>query len=571
MNRHNEGKFRLSELQPESARHSSRRVFFCILVLGLALRLFYFVGVSGRDDVDYFNYTLQVLDGTFSTAIVTDGSFPFRFRIGLIYPTAVMFSAFGISEHVAAVLPLLSSLGLIWLSWWGGRRLSESTGLLAAALMATFPLSIRLSTSLMPGSFAAFFSGASVVWWLYTEDAEQSGALTKASLNLRYFAAGVCLGLGYFYRIEVGLFILFFMGFSILHGRAYMGCILALAGAATVVVIENIVYLQLHGEFLYRLRAVSGGFAGLDQQLSEYVAEKKSVLVYLKAIFLKPTDLGVHWAALLPAAIWCFCSRRKERLAILLWFWPVTLYLFYGSWSLSSYVPTTKDPRYLINVSVPGIILLASLIEQLRHSGRWRKRFANLSLVGVIAGSLILTNLVYAYMRENSSGSRIAAQYIRNVASIAANQNGSETKWQTQPIWSGHHASLALRCFLPHHDIRPVYKHDISFGLNRVDVEPEEIQSGIVVIDRFVIEKYAKHTGMKPPDFLLDPPQNWQLIFDTPHPTSGFAYEVVRAICWVTGDRLSGLRESLDSAPATIYVPSRLGGQGRGEAEDVEN
>ena len=544
----------VSDSTPASQHPSSRTAFLCVLAAGLVLRLFYFVGVSGRDDVDYYNYVLQVLDGTFSTSIVADGSFPFRFRIGLIYPTAAMFRVFGISEYTAAVLPLLSSLGLIWLCWAGGRRISESTGLLAALLMATFPLSIRLSTSLMPGSFAAFFSGLSIIWWLNTEDTERAQRAGSRGINIRYFCAGVCLGLGYFYRIEVGLFILFFIGFAAANRRAWRGCVLALTGAAAVVVVENLVYWGLHGELLYRLKAVSGGFAGLDKQLSEYVAEKKSVFVYAKAIFLKPTDLGLHWAAILPAAIWCVFSRRTNRLPILLWFWPVALYLFYGSWSLSSYVPTTKNPRYLINVSVPGIILLASLIDQLRQSGRVKKTLGNLSLAGIVVGSLLLANLVFAYMRENSSGSRIAAHYIRQQEL----EQGTSAA-ATGPVWTGHHSALALRCFLPHRDIRPVYKHDISFGLSRVDVQPEDIRTGIVVADGFVIKKYVRHTGMKPPAYLMNPPSDWKTIYQAPHPTDGFAFDVVRLISRAAGGRLSGPEQSLEATPVIIYEPQTSG------------
>lgn len=543
----------LSELNPSSRLFKSRQLFSGILAFGLALRLFYFVGVSGYDDVDYFKYVLQVLDGTFSTAAVSDGSFPFRFRIGVIFPTALMFRVFGTSEYVAAVLPLLSSMGLIWLSWWGGRRISEATGLTAAFLMATFPLAIGQSTTLMPGPFAAFFSALAVLFWLYTEDAEQRGETGTAIINGRYLLSGIFLGLGYFYRIEVGLFVLFFVGFTLVHRRAWRGCFLALSGAAAVVVLENVVYWSLHGELLYRLKVVSGGFAGLDEELSDFVAAKKSVFVYLKAMFLKPTELGLHWAALLPASVCCLFLRREHRIPILLWFWPVTLYLFFGSWSLSSYVPTTKNPRYLISVSVPGIILAASLIDQFRASGKVKRLTANFCFIGVTAGSLILMNLVYVYLRENASGSRVAAQYILQQEAVSTD-NGVIHQ-EAGPIWCGHHGALALRCFLPDHDIRPVFKHDISFGLSRVDVQPDELTSGIVVVDRFLIDKYARDTGMEPPQYLLDPPEHWAVMFEAPHPTGGFAYSVVRQISRLTAGRLSGPQNSLQTSPVTIYAP----------------
>lgn len=520
------------------------------LGVGLALRLIYFIGVSGHDDVDYFNYALDVLDGTFSTEPAADGSFPFRFRIGMIFPTALMFRFFGASEYTAAILPLLNSLGLIWLCWWGGRRISPFAGCVASLLMATFPLAIGLSTSLLPGPFAAFFSSLAVLFWLHTEDQQQDNVLTDKAANFRYLIAGIILGLGYFFRIEVGLFVMFFILYSLVHRRAGHGCILALAGAAAVVVVENLAYLAMHGELLYRLKVVSGGFADLGAELSETVQSKKSAMVYLKYIFLRPTDLGLHWFAILSATIVCLIFRKQERTSFLLWFWPVTLYLFFGSWSISSYVPTSKDPRYLINVTVPGLILLAGLIDQFRRAGIWNKRLSNVGLAGIIAGSLLLLNLVYAYRCENASGSRVAAQFVMQ-------QQASESSSLDVggPVWCEHHAALALRCLLPHRNIRAVSTHNLSINLTTVDVPVEEINSGIVIVDHFVIRKYVTYSDMDAVDYLMNPPSTWTQMFKADHPTNGMPYGFVRVLNHLLSGKIDGPGQSLRTDPVIIYRP----------------
>ena len=523
------------------------------LGVGLALRLMYFIGLSGHDDVSYFNYALDVLEGTFGTEPAADGSFPFRFRLGIILPTALMFSVFGVSEQVAAILPLLNSLGLIWMCWWGGRRISPQVGFYAALLMATFPLAIGTATSLLPSPFTALCAGVSILFWLDTRSAQQAGRLSPRQAAWRSFAAGVVLGLGYFFRIEAGLFVLFFVSFAALQRETWKNCLLALCGAASVVLLENIAYFLLHGELLYRLKVISGGFSDLDAELSEAILTRKSPWVYLKYIFLKPTDLGLHWAALVPCALLAVIWRKAERQPVLLWFWPVTLYLFFGSWSLSTYVPTTKDPRYLMIVTPPGLILLAAMLEQIsQRSGRDRL-VRRLVLSGVMVGSLVLVNLVFAYRSENASGSRVAARYL-----AAAEDNAdAPDAVRSGPIWCEHHAALALRCFLPHREIIPVSEHDLGIGQTVICKSLEDLSDrGVVFVDTFLIDKYVAYSAMAVPDYLLAPPEQWCILFEAPHPTSGLAYGVVSALNAVLQGRVEGPQRSLRQDPVFVYRPS---------------
>lgn len=522
------------------------------LGVGLALRLIYFIGVAGHDDVSYFNYALNVLDGTFSTEPASDGTFPFRFRLGVILPTALLFRIFGPGEQVAAVLPLANSLALIWLCWWGGRQVSPRAGFLAALLMATFPLAVTTATSLLPSPFTALFAGVSILYWTDTESRQRSAALTDRQAMLRYFIAGVILGLGYFFRIEAGLFVMFFVAFSVVNRRAWQACVLALGGAASVVLIENIVYFLMHGEVLYRLKVISGGFSELDVELADVVQAKKSPLVYIKYIFFKPTDLGLHWAALLACAAVGLLQRRSERMVALLWFWPVTLYLFFGSWSLSSYVPTTKDPRYLMIVTAPGLILVGAFVDQLLQRSNRVATMARCGLGGVLVAGLILTNLVFAYRSENASGSRRAARFIR----VQEQSADSTPAIRSGPIWCEHHGALALRCLLPHRNIVPITEHDLGVGQTVVRFTADELTpEGIVVVDTFLINKYVSYSDMLVPEYLLSPPQDWNVLYRQPHPTDGPAYAVVRAINAVLGGRMAGPAQSLQQDPVSIYHP----------------
>lgn len=539
----------LTDPSTSKISRSDIRNLLCILAGALLLRMLYFSGVGGLDDIDYFRYARQVLDGTFTTTAAQDGSFPFRFRLGLILPTAVMFRLFGVSEFVAAVFPLLNSLGLVVVCWWGGLRISRGTGMLAATLMATFPLAISHATMLMPDSFAAFWTACSILGWLHVRDRKRDGQISDKSATIGFFVAGLALGLGYFFRLEVGLFVLFYLGFAALHRNEWRACGLAIVGAAVPVIIENLVYFGLHGEILYRLRSISGGFSGINDGLHDFVAQKKSPLHFLKIMYLKPTELGLHWALIAPSALICLKIARPRRQAFLIWFWPVMLYLAFGTWSLSSYVPTTKEPRYLFSVSIPGIILAASLIDQLMAARPQRRLLLNACVFAAICGSLTLLNVSHIYATENAASSRIAAEFLRREV-VAGNSADQE------PVWCDHYCLLMLSAFNPDGNYRMLHRHDISFNANETLVDVDDITTGYVVIDNFLLDKYRRDAGFEPPEYLLNPPKEWRLIFEAPHPTNDFRFVVMRLFASMLGGAESGPAKSLRSDPIRIYAVS---------------
>ena len=228
----------------------------------------------------------------------------------------------------------------------------------------------------------------------------------------------------------------------------------------------------------------------------------------------------------------------------------MTLYLFFGSWSISSYVPTSKDPRYLITVTAPGIILLSALIDQIRGWGKRYRQLTTVGLVATIAGSLLLLNLVYAYRCENASGSRAAARFVMQQEAdpaTAQNVNG--------PVWCEHHAALSLRCLLPHKEIRAVTTHNLSISKTTIDVEADAITVGIVIVDHFVIEKYVTYSDMEPVDYMMDPPKSWTQLFKTDHPTSGLPYAFVRLLDKLLAGRIEGPGQSLQTDPVIIFKP----------------
>ena len=108
-----------------------------ILFFAVALRIFCFTGMSGSDDIDYNREAHYVSIGEFESRLLDRSRSPSLYintlRVGLNFPVALFFRLGGVNEITSILVPFLCSLGLISLSFLGGRLFFDTnTGLMAA-------------------------------------------------------------------------------------------------------------------------------------------------------------------------------------------------------------------------------------------------------------------------------------------------------------------------------------------------------------------------------------------------------------------------------------------------------
>lgn len=525
---------------------------FAILLLGFALRCIYFVGIGGYDDISYLKYVEQILGGTFSTDFIFNGEFPFRYRAGILFPTALMFKLFGPSEYVASILPLTVSLLTIWLAFRAGKLFSPTVGLIAALLIATLPIAVISATSLLPTLFSSFFCGLSIVWWIELERIHQSPVPVPRVLRTRdllaYFMVGVSLGIAYLYRVEASLSGLVFIAFALLWWRPHRGWWFAALGIVIVIGSENLVYYSLHGEWFYRLQVISQGFAEVAALggTGSPIANAKSPMVYVNALFVKPIDYGLHGAVFVAAALFSiiFVRRAPALRPILLWFWLWLLYLSFGTWSIETYVPTTKNPRYLQNISLPGAVLSAFVITWLLQKGGAIRRVSLVMLCVLLAGSFVLMNPAWIYRYENAAGSRLAADIIRQ--QITKHRGEKDAVIQAE-----YYTAANLTHFLPEVAVSPISHADIGVGDTLSHVK--EAGVGYVIHDEFIASKYRDIVGYQIPADLLDPPPHWTLISSNSRPNERFQYRVLEYLSHLSGQRVQGFEKSLQDGAVLLY------------------
>src|SRR5262245_12630184 len=153
-----------------------------ILVLGAALRLLFFTGFHGFDDIFYIQRAYSLSEGIFSLPATHWGA-----RIGLVGPTALAYGIFGVTSASTVAFPFLCSLLTIVAAFYLGRRLfSDQVGLMAALLVAIFPMDVIFASMLFPTAPVSLLCGWGFGVFLLAE---------VEGRPIHYLVSGVAFGL----------------------------------------------------------------------------------------------------------------------------------------------------------------------------------------------------------------------------------------------------------------------------------------------------------------------------------------------------------------------------------------
>lgn len=322
-----------------------------IVLLGFALRLFAFTGIFGADDVAVAHVAMNFLENGFS---VPEGHY--AQRLGLILPLALIFKLFGTGDWQFAALPMAASTGAIVLAYSTARLIvSTRAGLLAALLMAVFPLDIANASMLFPDTVLGTCLALAFYLILRAENAKRPW--------LPSLAAGLLIGLGWLIKVEAPILIPVLGVYWLLDppGR-WRNVLIACAGALAVLVAEGLTYLVLSGDFLRGIHAALNQGGGIAKE--EYSATQ--LWIYPKAWFITTYEFGLHYYLLFAAMAWVVIGRREKHYVLLAWLVLVLLWLEFGGNPFAEHYQVKSHlSRYCLTIAVPSVVLIAALLEHL--------------------------------------------------------------------------------------------------------------------------------------------------------------------------------------------------------------
>jgi 4-amino-4-deoxy-L-arabinose transferase-like glycosyltransferase len=132
-------------------------------------------------------------------------------------------------------------------------------------------------------------------------------------------------------------------------------------------------------------------------------------------------SFGYFYWFLIPAMIFGIVKKEKNIIILMVWFLFLFLYMEFGSMSLTSYILMDRLPRYILLITIPGMLIVAYFLSYfLEHSKRRFFQFAKITSLLAIMGILIVTSIYYVrssvnFFNEFMDEVRYAYRYLKTL------------------------------------------------------------------------------------------------------------------------------------------------------------
>jgi len=337
-----------------------------VLILGGAavLRLVFFTGYHGHDDVYYIQRALEL-----SRDAATPPATHWAARIGLVGPTALLYRAFGVTPLTTSAFPFACSLlGVVAAVILGQRLYGAPAGLIAGLLLAMFPMDVIFASTLFPTEPVMLFAGVGIGCFLLAERERRPGL---------YLASGLSLGLAAVAHEVAILIVVIYPVYGLVVARPIRAHLGVVAGLALAIALDPMIHGAM-GNPWARIALSSG--TTIVQQTDVEVAYRGVNAWWLAEpavrLFVERTFGLFSWvlAPVVVLRLWRPADQTDRSLALIvaagyLWF-------AYGTVSPTGYAPLARLPRYVAPLVLPAMWLLG---RELAERVRPRTRIAVLS------------------------------------------------------------------------------------------------------------------------------------------------------------------------------------------------
>lgn len=398
-----------------------------IVAVALLLRMVFYTGYFGSDEVTYVESGFKLLSGDWQVSDYVGAN-----RYGVNLPIAAFGALLGRHEWSAAAFSMLCSLAEIALVAGMGRRLvGDRAALLAALILACLPTHVHLAGRIMAdaplslaitASFLFFFDGE-----LRAQGSERDRRNGREGRR-SYFIAGCAAGLTFWIKPAAMIYLAVFLLYPLFLRRFDLRWGWMVLGFAVVVAANNLLFLILTGDALYLFKAMKSRQAsGYLEAEAVLGAIKDSPLYYPGYLLFKVhhTWLLGH-LALLGLVLWLrtrLKSNGGARAAGLTYvvFWSIGLLamlsLLVISWSPLMFVP--KQTNYMLMFTTPLALLAGHVVAHLQGA----RLAAALALV--LVPSVLLAALHQSVVHVFTANSKAAVSFAaaNPQAAVFANTN----------------------------------------------------------------------------------------------------------------------------------------------------
>jgi len=229
-------------------------LFAITLISAIVLRIVYYMGPSGADDMIYFSVVERLLSNQ-DVGTTISSSMHWGVRLGMVLPVWAALKVFGISSFSSYLFPLIMSAGIMVFVYIAGLRLfNPQVALLSSLAFALLPQDVYLSTVMYPDGPVVLFSTL-FIYLFYKLSGNEKTDVGQAVI------VGSILGLAYFIR-ETALILLIAIPLLFFHApnkKNFIKTALSiLAGLLIAIAFEMFVFWLLSGDLLTRWEVLLG-------------------------------------------------------------------------------------------------------------------------------------------------------------------------------------------------------------------------------------------------------------------------------------------------------------------------
>jgi hypothetical protein len=349
-----------------------------ILLFAALIRLAFFRGALGTDEITYITQAQRLLNGDIGHTIYIGAV-----RYGINGFEALSLRLFGNGVAGAGGLYFLCWLGNALLAYWFAYRLWGCRAAIWTGLvLAVLPLDAALATSLNPDPYLALFISSSIVVFFFAESHDS---------HPLYFLAGLLAGWVFWIKEEVIVFGLVFVIFAAFHRHWRTGWLWFLLGGFLCWVGDLIFFWVAYGDPFYHYSVVH---EAIDDQLATQSLGVTSPWAYLGFLFVKVYHTGLlGWLALAGCVL--ALRRPAEPGTRFVLIWAIGLLLIFSLFPVGLFPPEfiRKTATYMEIFVTPLALLAGWFLAQ-------QQRAVAFVLGGImVASGVLLTGMEQQVVR----------------------------------------------------------------------------------------------------------------------------------------------------------------------------
>jgi len=434
-------------------------------------------------------------------------------RLGLILPVAVLYRIFGHSEIVYYFLPIISTIVFITCIYLLGKTLfSRAVGLSAALWVSFLPYFLSGSGNLLPDitASACLTAGITLIIWI-----KDKPSLRRAWWY--FFITGMLFGWAYLTKEYFALFAIIVPGMFWMFKIPRKHLVPYALGALTIISIEFIIHYLSYDNALIRLSTIQ------PRETIGFIQYDALKIISNFFILLSKYRSGISVAfAALGLAYLILMALKKSHKHIFLIIWFILIYVVFTILGLMPVLFQWQDQvllrlhlfRYwtplLPPLAIGGAAAFEScldvLVKLIMKNNRIASQLGSTALIACVIGiSAGPIDAVHGNNKFTLTGSN---HYIELRNFLADSVQAPNTIWIVRDMKIGYENVLPIYANTPLG--KDLWQGRMKYlNTNGVFLKADEIRDGSVLIDRahFNPDYYPI------PQYLADPPDNWQLIF----------------------------------------------------------